>query len=542
MFRRHTLGNFSDTRKRGMLGNGIYHNGNHFVTHSDLHHRESAIRTTHAHQKWAVFFIMLIVGIGFYFNAREAAIALVAGITIVYFIDLLFNLFLIIQSFRNSPEIEIDASETSALPDEILPVYTVFCPLYKEWQVVPQFVNAISRLDWPKDKLDVQLLLEEDDEKTIEEIRRMTLPPYFRIIVVPAGHPQTKPKACNYGLGHARGEYAVIFDAEDVPDSDQLKKAFIAFRHAEASGERVICAQAKLNFYNANRNILTRLFSAEYALWFDLVLTGLQSIKSPIPLGGTSNHFRTKDLRMLNGWDPFNVTEDCDLGMRICKLGFHTVIFNSNTMEEATSRFGNWMRQRSRWIKGYMQTYLVHMRRPQEFLTDLRRPHIITFQLIVGGKIASMFINPVMWVATASYFLFRPIVGPAIESVYPGPVLYMAVFSLVLGNFLYMYYYMLGCLKRDQGELVKYALLVPFYWLMMSMAAWKALFQLIFKPHYWEKTTHGFHLATETEEIHEERSAEMMEERASEEPIFPASAPEVVSIESLRTERQRKIV
>jgi len=144
-------------------------------------------------------------------------------------------------------------------------------------------------------------------------------------------------------LCHAKGKYAVIYDAEDIPDPDQLKKAYLTFQ--KLKNEKIICAQAKLNFYNARRNLLTRLFSAEYALWFDLVLTGLQSIKSPIPLGGTSNHFRTKDLKMLKGWDPFNVTEDCDLGMRIIKAGYHTAIFNSNTMEEATSKLGNWMRQ-----------------------------------------------------------------------------------------------------------------------------------------------------------------------------------------------------
>ena len=181
--------------------------------------------------------------------------------------------------------------------------------------MIPQFTQAISKIDWPEDKLDVQLLLEEDDPETIKEATKMDLPKHFRIIVVPKGNPQTKPKACNYGLGHAKGEYAVIFDAEDIPDADQLKKAYLTFQ--KLKNDKIICAQAKLNFYNTRQNILTRLFSAEYALWFNLVLTGLQSIKSPIPLGGTSNHFRTKDLKMLNGWDPFNVTEDCDLGIRI---------------------------------------------------------------------------------------------------------------------------------------------------------------------------------------------------------------------------------
>lgn len=484
--------NFSDESKKGSIGNGIQHNGIDFVTHSDLHPKHSAIQTFHIHQKLIFLFLLILVIGGGVANLRETLIIVIAGLSVLYFIDLLFNLFLIIRSFQKSEEVKISAAEIKKLDDDSLPIYTIFCPLYKEWQVIPQFTQAISKIDWPKNKLDVQLLLEEDDPKTIEEARKMKLPDYFRIIVVPHGHPKTKPKACNYGLGHAKGEYAVIFDAEDIPDPDQLKKAYLVFH--KLKDEKIICAQAKLNFYNARQNLLTRLFSAEYALWFDLVLTGLQSIKSPIPLGGTSNHFRTKDLKMLNGWDPFNVTEDCDLGIRITKMGYQTAIFNSNTMEEATSHVGNWMRQRSRWIKGYMQTYLVHMRRPHEFMTDLKNPHIITFQLVVGGKVLSMFVNPLMWIITILYFSLRAKMGPIIEPLFPGPVLYIAVFSLVFGNFLYIYYYMIGCAKREQWDLVKYVFLVPFYWLMMSFAAWKALWQLIFKPHYWEKTVHGFHL------------------------------------------------
>lgn len=482
----------------GMLGNGVIHNGKKFVTHSDLHHRDSAIQTFHNHQKAIIFLIVALVVGGGVVNIQGTLIVVITGLSILYFVDIFFNLFLIIRSFQKSEEVDISRDEIKKLDDTSLPMYTIFCPLYKEWKVIPQFTLAISKIDWPKNKLDVQLLLEEDDQETIDEARKMMLPSYFRIIIVPHGYPKTKPKACNYGLCHARGEYAVIFDAEDIPDPDQLKKAYLVFH--KLKNEKIICAQAKLNFYNSDQNLLTRLFSAEYALWFDLVLTGLQSIKSPIPLGGTSNHFRTKDLKMLNGWDPFNVTEDCDLGIRITKMGYHTAIFNSNTMEEATSNVGNWMRQRSRWIKGYMQTYLVHMRRPHEFITDLKNPHVITFQLVVGGKVLSMFINPLMWITTILYFTHRAIMGPIIEPLFPGTILYIAVFSLVFGNFLYMYYYMIGCLKRNQEELVKYIPLVPFYWLMMSVASWKALWQLIFKPHYWEKTVHGFHLSDAIEE------------------------------------------
>ena len=163
-------------------------------------------------------------------------------------------------------------------------------------------------------------------------------------------------------------------------------------------------------------------------------------------------------------------------------------------MEEANSDLGNWFGQRSRWIKGYMQTYLVHTRNIGEFFNNKNRLHLITFQLIIGGKILSMFINPLMWAITISYFALRPFIGEFIESFFSAPVLYMGVFSLVLGNFLYLYYYMIGCAKHEHDELVKYVFLVPFYWLAMSVAAWIAFYRLITAPHYWSKTKHGLHL------------------------------------------------
>jgi cellulose synthase/poly-beta-1,6-N-acetylglucosamine synthase-like glycosyltransferase len=185
----------------------------------------------------------------------------------------------------------------------------------------------------------------------------------------------------------------VIYDAEYVPEVDQLKKAVIAFRKASP---QTICIQAKLNFYNVKQNLLTRLFTAEYSLWFDLVLPGLQSLNAPIPLGGTSNHFKTEVLREVSGWDAFNVTEDCDLGIRLAKRGYRTAIVESTTYEEANSDTINWYNQRSRWIKGYIQSYMVHMRDPLEFIRKGSVKDFFIFQFVVGGKILSIFINPVI--------------------------------------------------------------------------------------------------------------------------------------------------
>jgi len=418
------------------------------------------------------------------------AIGAVGILSLIYFIDVVFNFGLVWRSLNHPPEIGVEGKELMALDNRKLPRYTVLCPLYKEALVLPNFVKSMAALDWPKSKLEVLLLLEQDDEETIAAARAMKLPRFVKIVVVPESAPKTKPKACNYGLNIARGEYAVIYDAEDMPDPKQLKKVYVAFNKA---GSKVKCIQAKLNYYNSSQNLLTRLFTAEYSLWFDVSLTGMQSVNTIIPLGGTSNHFRTAELRELKGWDPFNVTEDCDLGVRLFRHGGRTALVESVTLEEANSSWRNWLKQRSRWIKGYMQTYLVHSRRPVEFIRA-EGWHALLFQLSVGGKVLFLLINPLMWILTAAYFGLYALVGPAIEKIFPSVVFYMAAFSLVFGNFCFLYYYMIGLAKREEWSLVKYIYLVPVYWLWASIAAYIAAYQLLVKPYYWEKTVHGLHL------------------------------------------------
>ena len=473
-----------------MRGAGLAYRRQRFVTHTTLPHRFSAFQTIVTWQKTAILAFLLAGGLGLFFSPLRTAIVVTAILSTIYFLDAIFNLFLVMRSLRAPPELRFAEKELRHLDEGVLPVYTILCPLYREAAVLPDFLDALDKLDWPKTKLDAILLLEEDDVETQRAVLLRELPSYVRSVVVPASQPRTKPKACNYGLSLARGEYLVIFDAEDRPDPLQLRKAYLGFQKA---GSDVRCLQAKLNYYNPHQNLLTRLFTAEYSLWFDVILTGIQSINAIIPLGGTSNHFRTADLQELRGWDPFNVTEDCDLGVRLFKLGYKTAIIDSVTLEEANSGVTNWLRQRSRWIKGYIQTYLVHMRHPLQFIRDAGA-HAGLFQLIVGGKIAFVLINPLLWAMTISYFLLKATVGPTIEAIYPSAIFYMAVSSLVFGNFLFLYYYMIGCAKRGHWELVKYVFFVPVYWLLTSVAAFIALYQIIRKPHYWEKTKHGLHL------------------------------------------------
>ncbi|MDB5166043.1 MAG: glycosyl transferase [Candidatus Saccharibacteria bacterium] len=434
--------------------------------------------------------IVIFVGMGLVVGATEVVTVLVALVSLLYFADMLFNLFLVSSSLSHSSEFKVTAKQMAVERD--WPTYTVFCPLYKETSVLKQFTTAMNKLDYPKDKLRIMLLLEEDDLETINAARAMGLAKHFEIVVVPHSLPKTKPKACNYGLTLTHSEYCVIFDAEDIPARNQLKKAVISFENAPGD---IACIQAKLNFYNSTQNMLTRMFTAEYSLWFNLTLVGLQNIKGPVPLGGTSNHFKTYVLKGLYGWDPYNVTEDCDLGIRLYKQGFRTGVLDSYTLEEANSKYGNWLRQRSRWIKGYMQTFLVHTRNPRQIQKHPLDMHIFTFYLVVGGKVLSILANPLMWLLTLSYFILKPIVGATIESIYPTPIFYIALVTLVFGNLLYLYYFMLGTAQREQWNLIKFVVIVPLYWLMMSIAGFYALYQLIVKPHYWEKTTHGLHLA-----------------------------------------------
>ncbi len=472
------------------LGAGVIHHRHRFITHTRLPQHQSAMDTFLPWQKHLLMALLALTVVAFMVRPFTAASWTVAILTVVYFLDVFFNGFIIAKSLRHPPEMSFSPEQLENLSPGGLPVYSVLCPLYREARVLPEFVKNIEAIDWPKDKMDVLLLLEEDDKETRQAAASLNLPDYIKVVVVPHSLPKTKPKACNYGLSYVRGEYTVIYDAEDRPDPLQLKKAYLGFKK---SSPKVVCLQAKLNYYNPKHNLLTRLFTAEYTLWFDVVLPGLQSIETTIPLGGTSNHFRTKVLKEIHGWDAFNVTEDCDLGVRLFSMGFRTAIIDSTTYEEANSRIGSWFRQRSRWIKGYLQTFLVHNRHPLRFVRT-HGVHAFIFQLLVGGKNAFVLINPILWLITISYFLFRRTLGPTIEALYPPVIFYMAVFSMLAGNFLSMYYYMLGCARRGTWWLVKYVYLVPFYWFLMSLAAVKAVNQLLFKPHYWEKTMHGLHL------------------------------------------------
>ncbi|WP_375295545.1 MULTISPECIES: glycosyltransferase family 2 protein [Paenibacillus] len=439
-----------------------------------------------------LFLLLVSLGLDWFHTLIVANVA----VQLFYFLMTLFKFLIVMYGTRDFAQIRFTKEEIDAIDERKLPVYTILVPMYKESQVIPHLLDNIEQIDYPKAKLDVRLLIEQDDIEAQEILQSMNLPAYYTTIVVPHSLPKTKPKACNYGLIRARGEYVVIYDAEDRPDPDQLKKVHAAFLR---SPDHCVCIQAKLNYFNSEQNLLTRWFTHEYSMWFELLLPGVMQLDIPIPLGGTSNHFKMSALKEINAWDPYNVTEDADLGIRLYKAGYSTAIVDSRTWEEANSRVGNWIRQRSRWIKGYMQTWLVHMRNPFRLYKELGFKGFMGFQVMVLATPMLPLLNPVFWFMIVLWYGWK---AAWIPQFFPGFIYYLAAAEFFIGNFLFVYSNVAGMywIIRDleyknqrvfSYSLVRSALLTPVYWFLMSLAAVKAAWQLITKPFYWEKTTHG---------------------------------------------------
>jgi len=369
--------------------------------------------------------------------------------------------------------------------DRDLPLYTVLVPAYREANVIGDLIENLAALDYPEEKLEVLVLLEADDEETIAAARAACPPATVRLVVVPDAAPKTKPKACNVGLFLARGELLVIYDAEDRPEPDQLRKAVGAFREA---GEKTVCVQARLRYWNAGANLLTRMFGLEYGYWFGAMLPGLDRLGLPIPLGGTSNHFRVSALRDLGGWDPHNVTEDADLGLRAAVEGYRVGVIDSETEEEACSEVRPWIRQRTRWIKGYMQTALVHTRHPVKLVRDVGVVNAMGFLLLIAGTPLTFLLAPLLWVGTATWYAFGE---PRLPLVNSGVFWLIALIDLIAGNVIMILLNMVAAVRDRGWRWAPFAVLNPLYWILHSWASWRALVQLIRNPFYWEKTPHG---------------------------------------------------
>ena len=386
----------------------------------------------------------------------------------------------------NRPSLPADRHVAS---DASLPTYSVLVPLYGEANMAPQIMAALTALDYPVNKLEILIILEANDLATRQAFAAYLLPQHVRVLVVPGAHPQTKPKALNFALFFARGDYVVVYDAEDLPDPAQLRNAAQTFAIAPPD---VACLQARLLIHNASDGWLARHFSLEYIALFDGLLPAYQTLGCPLPLGGTSNHFPRALLQDLGGWDPYNVTEDADLGIRLARRGLKARVLASDTWEEAPALLSDWLPQRTRWLKGWMQTWLVHTRQPIRLLRELGFAACAGFHILFGGMLLAALVHPIMYVLLVWQFMT---IGPFATPFDSAGWAFTAVSAsnLALGYLSAMVLCAVCAMKRGWVRLSLHILTLPLYWLLISVAAWRALFQLFFAPFKWEKTQHRAH-------------------------------------------------
>lgn len=365
-----------------------------------------------------------------------------------------------------------------------LPCVSILVPLLREAKIAQKLLKGLAALDYPVALLDIKLVLEEDDLITRAAIDQMELPPHMEVVSVPAGNMKTKPRAMNYALPLCRGEIVGVYDAEDRPEPQQIRKVVAHLREAPPE---VACVQGYLDFYNTGTNWLSRCFTLEYAIWFRVILLGVQRLGIPIPLGGTTVFFRRRLLERIGAWDAHNVTEDADLGMRLARFGYRCEMIPTTTLEEATLRPRAWIRQRSRWLKGYAITWATHMRNPVQLFRDLGLRGFLGFQVLFLGALTSYLSIPLFWLLWGASFGL----GYAFWETFPQPLMYAFFASMMLGQVIMLTIAVIAARDSGRKGLIPRVLALPFYWPLGAVAAYRAIAEVFYAPFYWHKTEHG---------------------------------------------------
>ncbi len=363
-----------------------------------------------------------------------------------------------------------------------MPVVSVMVPLYREPDIAPRLVRRLGRLTYPKELLDVLLVVEEEDDLTRSALAARTLPAWMRVVVVPQGPLKTKPRALNFALEFCRGTIIGVYDAEDAPEPDQIHRIVRRFHER---GPELACVQGVLDYYNPDTNWLARCFAIEYAAWFRVVLPGMERLGLCLPLGGTTLFFRRSVLEELGAWDAHNVTEDADLGIRLARQGYRTEVLPTVTGEEANCRLVPWVKQRSRWLKGYAMTYIVHMRNPRQLLREIGPWRFFGLQVLFGATLSQFLLAPVLWV----FWLLALGFGPAISDVVPIIPGMAALFLLT--EAINMTIGAIAVSGPRHRFLWRWVITMPLYFPLATLAAYKALRELMVNPYYWDKTAHG---------------------------------------------------
>lgn len=439
-------------------------------------------------ETWQALLAVMLVGlfVGGVAVAPEVILPFVMAIlTLPFLCVVLLRCAAVLELIR--PRHSREAKTARDIPDVELPRYSALVPLYREAEILPDLVAGMAALDYPAAKLEVLIVLEAEDTETLAALARLDLPGNIRPVIVPNKGPRTKPKALNYALELVRSPYVVVYDAEDIPEPDQLRRALAAFA---GGGVDIACVQARLGIHNTRQGWLPRQFALEYASLFDAQLPSLQRLGLPIPLGGTSNHFRVDRLKEVGGWDPYNVTEDADLGFRLARGGYRTLTIASTTWEEAPIALGSWVRQRTRWLKGWMQTYLVHTRQGARSRRGAGWWSRLGLHVMIGGMLLSALVHPAVLAIIGWLALQGDLLSPNARAL-ERTLIWIGLANFGMGYASAMLAAAIAAWRRGWRRLSLEAILMPAYWLLISFAGYRALLQLITAPHLWEKTAHG---------------------------------------------------
>jgi glycosyltransferase XagB len=365
-----------------------------------------------------------------------------------------------------------------------LPVVSIIVPLYRETGVAAHLMTRLERLDYPRDLLDLCLVLEDNDRLTRHAIDATRLPPWVQVIAVPQGTLRTKPRALNYALNFARGQIIGIYDAEDLPAPDHIHR--IVDRFAQR-GPDVACLQGVLDYFNSRSNWISRCFTLEYAGWFRVVLPGLAKLGLVVPLGGTTLFLRRHAIEAVAGWDAHNVTEDADLGLRLARHGFRTELIGIVTQEEANARAWPWIRQRTRWLKGYAVTWAVHMRDPVALWRDLGTWRFLGVQLIYLGALVQFALAPLLW---SFVLMFAGLPHPFADD-WPRAMMLAFVAIFLVAEVANVVVLTVAARRAGKGRLAWWIPFLHAYFPMATVAVYRALWEAVHCPHFWDKTTHG---------------------------------------------------
>ena len=448
---------------------------------------DHSCRTWHGSRiaRWMVLGGLFIMALAV--TAPKMAVAFIFGCAFFVFAC---NMALKIAAFIQTRQADRRAQYTATPTDRttqakpFLPVVTLLVPLYKEPEVTPILLSNLTKLTYPAERLDVILAIEADDTSTRSALARCNLPPWVRVVQVPQGYPRTKPRALNFALNFAKGSIVGIYDAEDRPDRDQIARITQHFANVPHD---VACLQGRLDYYNSSHNALSRCFTVEYATWFRVILPGFQRLGLFVPLGGTTVFLRRDALEHIGAWDAHNVTEDAELGLRLARHGYRTEIVETTTFEEAAAAIPAWIRQRARWQKGHLMTWLAAMQRPRQLWHDLGTWRFIGVHVQLLCAMLGFAMAPLLWsILVKPFGVWHPL------DTFLTPVHYGVLGMIMMVGFGISLALGIYATRAAHLRNVRFwAIMMEFYHILGTLSVWRAVVEMLVSPFFWHKTQHG---------------------------------------------------